>query len=54
MKTLYTVILAVLLFAVFPATAQIVTTSPSPLQEDSKEVVLTYNASLLSTKNGRG
>ena len=45
MKALYTAIVAALLLLVSPAAAQIVTTSPSPLQEDSKNVVLTYNAS---------
>ena len=45
MKALYSAILAAMLLVVFPSAAQIVTTSPSPLQEDSKNVVLTYNAS---------
>lgn len=45
MKALYSAILAAMLLVVFPSAAQIVTTSPSPLQEDSRNVVLTYNAS---------
>lgn len=44
MKAFYTAILAAMLLF-FPTAAQIVTTSPSPLQEDSKNVMLTYNAS---------
>jgi len=52
MKALYTAILAAILLVVFPSAAQIVTTSPSPLQEDSKNVVLTYNASSPLGNNG--
>ena len=44
MKNFYIAFVAMLLLAVMPATAQLVATSPSPLQEASKDVVLTYYA----------
>lgn len=44
MKNFYLAFVAMLLLAFAPAGAQIVTTSPSPLQEASSDVVLTYHA----------
>jgi len=44
MKNFYIAFVAMLMLAVMPATAQLVATSPSPLQEASKDVVLTYYA----------
>ena len=44
MKNFYLAFVAMLLLAFAPAGAQIVTTSPSPLQEASPDVVLTYHA----------
>ncbi len=44
MKNFYIAFVAMLLLAVMPAMAQLVATSPSPLQEASKDVVLTYYA----------
>lgn len=51
MKNFYLAFLAYVLAAVVPAVAQIVTSSPAPLQESSTGVVLTFNAaSSLSNK----
>ena len=44
MKNFYLAFVAMLLLAFAPAGAQIVTTSPSPLQDASPDVVLTYHA----------
>ena len=44
MKNFYFAFVAMLLLSVWPAGAQIVTTTPSPLQESSRNVVLTYDA----------
>lgn len=52
MKNFYYAFVAVFLLAVMPVRAQIVTTSPSPLQEASKDVVITYHANSPLGNNG--
>ena len=44
MKRFYLLLVAAVLFAALPANALLVDTSPTPLQEASTDVVLTYNA----------
>ena len=53
MNKLYTALFSLLLLSFIHAAAQIVSPSPTPLQEDSKDVVLTYNASSPLGNNGQ-
>ncbi len=52
MNKLYTALFSLLLLSFIHAAAQIVSPYPTPLQEDSKDVVLTYNASSPLGNNG--
>ena len=53
MKQFFTALIALVLFGIAPALAQqIVTSTPSPLQESSQGIVLTYNAASPLGNNG--
>ncbi len=52
MKKSLFILLAIIAFVRFSSAAQIVTTSPSPLQESSQNVVLTYHADSSLGNNG--